>query len=166
MFTFSHVPIAVKYLAIIFTWLIWFLNASVKWIESLPFSLLQGISISILETWLLYGFTIVILFYFNNRKYKFLKYSLWFCIAILVSQLIEQNKEYKQKKIIVYNVPKTSAIDFINSKSNVLLTDSVFAQNKSALLFHVKHNWWDLGLNSNKITSENIIAKYFTAMGT
>ena len=63
--------------------------------------------------------------------------------------------------LIVYNVPKTSAIDFINSKSNVLLTDSAFAQNKSALLFHVKHNWWDLGLNNNKIISYNLETKSF-----
>ena len=161
VFTFSHIPIAVKYLAIVFTWLIWFLNASVKWIESLPFSLLQGISISILETWLLYGLTIVILFYFNNRKYIYLKFSLWFCIAILISQTIEQSQEYKQKKIIVYNVPKTSAVDFIQSKGNILLTDSAFANNKSRLLFHVKHNWWDLGLNDNKIISDNLETKSF-----
>ncbi len=161
VFTFSHIPIAVKYLAIAFTWLIWFLNFSVKWIESLPFSLLQGISISILETWLLYGLIILFLFYLHNRKYNYLKYSFLFCIAILVSQAIEQIYEFKQKKIIVYNVPKTSAIDFINSKSNVLLTDSVFAQNKSALLFHVKHNWWDSGLNDNKIISENFKTKTF-----
>ena len=161
VFTFSHIPIAVKYLAIVFTWLIWFLNASVKWIESLPFSLLQGISISILETWLLYGLTIVILFYMSNRNYNYLKYSLWFCIAILLSQTIEQSKEYTQKKIIVYNVPKTSAVDFIKSKSNILLTDSSFANNKSRLLFHVKHNWWELGLNNNKIISDNLETKLF-----
>ena len=42
-----------------------------------------------------------------------------------------------------------------HSKQNVLLTDSVFAVNKSRLLFHIKHNWWDLGLNDSKIISND-----------
>ena len=47
-------------------------------------------------------------------------------------------------------------MDFISSKSNVLLTDSVFAKNESGLLFHVKHNWWELGIDDTKIVSGNI----------
>jgi len=155
LFTFAQIPLLVKYLAIAFSWLIWLLNASVKWIESLPFSLLEGISISVLETWLLYGLVILFLFYLNNRKYKFLVYALSFCIFILISQVIEQRTQFIQKKIVVYNVAKTTAIDFIYSQQNVLLTDSVFAHNKSRLLFHVKHNWWDLGLKESRIISAN-----------
>lgn len=154
LFAFSQIPVFIKYLSIAFTWLIWLLNYSVKWIESLPFSLLQGISISVLETWLLYGLIILFLFYLNNRKYKFLTYALLFCIAILISQVIEQAIQFKQKKIVVYAISKTSAIDFINAKQNVLLTDSVFAVNNSKLLFHVKHNWWDLGLNKSEIVTK------------
>lgn len=159
LFSFSTIPLFVKYLAIAFTWLIWFLNASVKWIESLPFSLLQGISISVFETWLLYGLIILFLFYLSNRKYKFLIYSLSFCVLILISQVVEQQIQFHQKKIVVYNVAKTTAIDFVNAKQNVLLTDSVFAKNDSRLLFHVKHNWWDLGLNSSQIISEDFTDK-------
>lgn len=157
LFSFSTIPLFVKYLAIIFTWLIWFLNASVKWIESLPFSLLQGISISVFETWLLYGLIILFLFYLSNRKYNFLIYSLSFCVVILISQVIEQQIQFHQKKIVVYNIAKTTAIDFVNSKQNILLTDSVFAKNESRLLFHIKHNWWDLGLNESKIISDNFM---------
>ena len=155
LFSFSTIPLFVKYLAIVFTWLIWFLNVSVKWIESLPYSLLQGISISVFETWLLYGLIILFLFYLSNRKYYFLIYSLSFCVFILISQVVEQQIQFNQKKIVVYNVAKTTAIDFVNSKQNVLLTDSVFAKNDSRLLFHVKHNWWDLGMNNSQIISEN-----------
>lgn len=155
LFTLSTIPLFVKYLAIAFTWLIWFLNASVKWIESLPFSLLQGISISVLETWLLYGLIILFLFYLSNRKYNFLIYSLSFCVVILISQVIEQQIQFNQKKIVVYNVAKTTAIDFINSKQNILLTDSIFAKNDSRLLFHVKHNWWDLGMNKSQIVVDD-----------
>jgi len=161
VFTFSPIPFVVKYLAIAFTWLIWFLNFSVKWIESLPFSVLQGISISVFETWLLYGLTILLLVYTGTRQYKYLMLSLSFGIIILVSQTLEQYTEYKQKKIMVYNIPKTSAIDFINGKNTVLLTDSVFAKNKSRLLFHIMHNWWDLGVIDSRVISANFKTETF-----
>lgn len=154
LFVFSPIPLAAKYISIVFTWLIWILNLSVKWIESLPYSLLQGISISVFETVLLYGLIILFFLFTSTKKYKYLFLSLSFCIFILLSQAIEQNKEYNQKKITVYNIAKTSAIDFINAKSNVLLTDREFAKNKSMLSFHILHNWWELGLNDSRIISE------------
>ena len=85
-------------------------------------------------------------------------YSLSFCVVILISQVIEQQMQFNQKKIIVYNVAKTTAIDFVNSKQNILLTDSVFARNDSRLLFHVKHNWWDLGMNKSRIITKDFIS--------
>lgn len=161
VFTFSPIPFVVNYLAIAFTWLIWFLNFSVKWIESLPFSVLQGISISVFETWLLYGLTILLFVYTSTRQYKYLMLSLSFGIIILVSQTLEQYTEYKQKKIMVYNIPKTSAIDFINGKNTVLLTDSVFAKNKSRLSFHIMHNWWDLGVTDSRVISADFKTETF-----
>jgi competence protein ComEC len=137
------------------------LNFSVKWIESLPFSLLQGISISVFETWLLYGLTILLFVYTSTRQYKYLMLSLSFGIIILVSQTLEQYTEYKQKKIMVYNIPKTSAIDFINGKNTVLLTDSVFAKNKSRLSFHIVHNWWDLGVTDSRVISADFKTETF-----
>jgi len=156
VFAFAKIPILVKYLAIGFTWSVWLLNASVQLIEKWPYALLTGISITVFETWLLYGLTILFLYYFTKRQYKYLVYAMCFAIIILCSQAVEQYNQFNQKKLIVYNIPKTSAIDFISSKSNVLLADTAFAKNESALLFRVKHNWWDLGLTDSKIISDEI----------
>lgn len=156
VFVFSEISVLVNYLAMAFTWLIWLLNASVKWMESLPFSLLQGISISVAETWLLYGLIVLMLLYLNKRNYKFLMLALSVVILILISQVIEQQKQSQQKKMVIYSVPKTTAIDFIHARENVLLTDTSFAQNKSGLLFRIMHNWWDLGLNVSEVVSGDV----------
>jgi competence protein ComEC len=156
LFVFAKATLIAGYLAQAFGWCVWFLNQSVLLIEKWPYSLLQGISISVFETWVLYAVIILFLYYFTNRKYSYLVAALALCVIIFCSQIREQFYQYQQKKFIVYNVPKTSAIDFIHSKSNTLLTDSAFAKNESGLLFRVKHNWWDLGLNNNRITSTNI----------
>ncbi len=159
LFAFAKVSIVAIYLAMGFNWSVWFLNASVKTIEKWPYALLQSISISAMEMWLVYGSIILFFYYFTKRKSAYLIYALSITIIIVCSQIIEQHQQYQQKKLIIYSIPKTSAIDFISAKNNVLFTDSAFAQNKSGLLFHVKHNWWDLGINSTKIISDTIQTK-------
>ncbi|MES2394746.1 MAG: ComEC/Rec2 family competence protein [Bacteroidota bacterium] len=155
LFAFAKVSMVAGYLAMGFGWCVWLLNQSVLIIEKWPYALLHSISISVMETWLLYGLIILFFFYFANRKFNYLIIALTFAIAILCSQLIEQHQQSQQKSFIIYNIPKTSAMDFISAKRNVLLTDTAFANNKSGLLFRVKHNWWDLGISNNTIISGN-----------
>ncbi len=160
LFAFAKVSLIAGYLAIAFNWCVWFLNQSVKMIEKWPYALLQGISISIFETWVLYGLIILFLYYFTKRQFRYLLMALTLGVIILCSQMIEQYQQCKQKKLIIYNIPKTSAIDFISAKNNVLLTDSAFAHNESRLLFHIKHNWWDMGVSNTQITSGNTKTHY------
>ncbi len=156
VFIFCKVPFLVKSLALLFNFSIWLLNSSIQLIEKLPHSLIQGISITVFETWLIYGIIILFVLYFSKRKASYLFYSLFISLVLCSSLLKEQYKEYHQKLLIVYNVPKTSAIDFISAKTNVLLTDTAFAKDESKLLFHIKHNWWDLGINYSEIISDSI----------
>ncbi|OFY85538.1 MAG: hypothetical protein A3F72_10225 [Bacteroidetes bacterium RIFCSPLOWO2_12_FULL_35_15] len=162
IFAFAKIAMLVKYLAIAFSWAVWILNSSVELIEKWPYALLKDISISVFETWLMYGLIILFLYYFTKRQYNYILVALCFAIIILFSQIAEQHEQFSQKKIIIYNIPKTSAIDFISSKNNVFLTDSVFAKNEKGLLFRVRHNWWDLGLTNSTIISKEIKTNILT----
>lgn len=159
LFAFSKIPFLVLWIATGFNWAVWLLNYSVKMIEHWPFALIGGISISIFETCMIYVGMILFFFFFVQRKYIYLFLAFTCIIVILGSQIAEQTQQYHQKKIIIYNIPKTSAIDFIYAKSNVLYADSSFIKNESGLLFHVKHFWWELGL-----THSNFVCnKYVTS---
>jgi competence protein ComEC len=155
LFAAAKVKIISVYLAIGFKWSVWFLNESVKLIEKWPNALLQGISISILETWFLYSMIILLVYYFIKRKIQYLYLALTFIIFILCSQIIEQAQQFNQNKLVIYSIPKTRAIDVICGKENVLITDSALANDQNSLLFHVKHNWWDLGIDRSKIITGN-----------
>lgn len=155
LFLLAKISFLAAYLALGFSWFVWLLNESVKMIEKWPYSLLQGISITVFETWLIYGMTILFFYYFSMRKNKYLISGLVFLMLVLCFQVKEQYAEQHQKKIVIYNIRNVSAIDFIESKNNTLLTDSTFAQNESGLLFHVKHNWWNLGINKSRIITGN-----------
>jgi competence protein ComEC len=131
----------------------------VKTMEQWPCALLKGISITGFETALIYLLIILFFYYFNKQKFNYLVGTFCIAIIILCSQIIEQHQQFQQKKLIIYNIPKTNAIDFIDAKSNVLLTNKTFATNERGLLFHIKHNWWDLGINDTKIVSDSIQTK-------
>jgi len=155
VFAFSKIPFLVKYLAICFSWSVWFINSSVKLIETWPYAVLRGISTTAIETWILYGLIILFLFYFSKKQFKYLVFAMSLAVILLSLQVVEQYKQFDQKKFIIYDIPKTSAIDFISAKSNVLLTDTAFSKNESGLKFRVKNNWAELGINNTKIISGN-----------
>ena len=156
LFAFAKVPFLSGYLALCFNWSIWFLNASVKTIEKWPCALLDGISISGMELLLIYTLIVLFFFYFSKKDARYLRYACCTAILMLISQLYEQRQQFHQKKFIVYNIPKTSAIDFISAKTNVLFTDPAFAKNESGLQFNIRNNWYNLGINSPKIVAGNI----------
>ena len=162
LFTFAKFSLITSYLAMGFGFGVWFLNQSVNVIEKWPYAVIQGISITAFETFLLYLFIAALLIYFSTRKFISLLMVFILFITILSSQLIEQFNQYQQKSFVIYNIPKTSAIDFISAKSNILLTDTAFAKNEKALLYRVKHNLWNLGINNTKIISENIKTNYLS----
>ena len=51
----SFIPVVCDFLTEILKGMIWFLNRSVELTESMPYSILGGIDISIVETWMLYA---------------------------------------------------------------------------------------------------------------
>lgn len=159
LFVFAKISVVATGLAAAFHWCVWLLNWSVKYIETWPYSLLQGMSISIFETWVMYAAICLLLYYFAKQKFRYILITLAMGIAILCSQIVEQQQQYKQKKFIVYNIPNTSALDFIHSQSTTLLTDTAFAHNDDQLLFYIKHNWWDIGIRNTTIVSNNIKAE-------
>lgn len=138
-------------LAMVLNGVIVFLNSCVKFIEQLPYSITQGISISILETWFIYLMIGYLLTFFMINHVRYLKYGLALIIILLGFQVVEGYKEANQRKLIVYNVSKTSAYDFIDGRVHLLLTDSSLINDENKLLFHIRHNWWDMGIKNENM---------------
>ncbi len=156
LIAFAKISVAAKYLALAFGAGIGFLNSFLKFIEKLPHSLVQGISITAFETCIIYILLIMITGFLVKKQKGFLIVAASSALVLLSSFTVRQYNEYHQKRFIVYNIPKVSALDFISAKSNVLLTDTVFAKDADGLLYHIKHNWWDKGINKTKIISSDI----------
>jgi len=123
------------------------LNISIRYIEHLPFSMTKGISITPIEMVLIYCGIISLIYFFHSRKHLFLKLSLLAAIIMTMSFAFRSYHANTQKKLIVYDVKKSSAIDFISGKEHLLLSDSAFTPDSIAISQHLQNNWNNLLLH-------------------
>jgi len=128
--------------------IVWLLNKAVQLIEQIPGSITEGITINISETWLIYLLIVLMLAFFASARLAFVKIAFMVLLVLIGLQLYENHQQFNQKKFIVYNVNKTAAYDFISGKTNYFLAGQELSDDVDKMLFHVKHNWWDMGLEA------------------
>jgi len=148
---FSFIPVVSDYLALGLKYVISFLNWSVSFIDKLPYALTENIKFNLLDTWLIYGvitFLILLVYY---RKFKYLLLSAVCLIPFLSLNLWFEFNKLDQKKLIIYNIPRNSAINFIDGDDNILISDLTLTQNRSKLMFHVQNNWINNGVANEKV---------------
>ena len=124
------------------------MNWVVLYIDSLPFALLQGISISVPESWFIYASILAVIAFVYWRRNSFLIAALVWVVLLLGWNVAEKIQNQYQRTLIVYSVSKNTAIDFISGSQHLFIADSVLLNDYDRMLFHIKHNWWDSGLRS------------------
>ncbi|MGB3007677.1 MAG: ComEC/Rec2 family competence protein [Chitinophagaceae bacterium] len=120
------------------SWLIMVMNTYIERIESIPFSLWDGLQITIWQAVLLLCFGIGIAYWLMEKSKKGFVAALVAlgCFAVLRSISFLQAE--RQQKIIVYNVPQKLAIDFIDGRKYHFVGDSGLLSNDFARNFHLK----------------------------
>jgi competence protein ComEC len=124
------------------------LNFGIKEIEVLPNSLIEGLSISILECVVLYIIIILFIRGLKFRKLKIINYAFFLTLIFIINDLIEDVALANSKSMIVYHINKNQAIDFIDGTSNVFLANSSLIKDKQKQSFHIKSNWSYLDLRN------------------
>jgi competence protein ComEC len=148
-----------------------FLNYSVNFIDQLPNSISENIRFGILDTWLVYLFIASLITLIVYRKFIFLLLGGTFLSFFLISTLWTTTKTLQQRKLIIYNIPKHTAINFIDGVDNFLITNKSLIENKKKLMFHVQNNWINNGLkkaiivelkqDQNSITKNKLYVKSY-----
>jgi competence protein ComEC len=159
LFIISFIPYANEFTAYILNKSIWILNASVNTINELPYSVSANVRFTFEHTILIYLVITFIVVLFISRKLKFLLISQTIIILFLIDVGFNSIEQSKQKKIMIYNIPNYSAINFIDGKDNILLSDIKLYNNKSKLLYHVKNNWIEEGVKNEKVVDLDKLKK-------
>ena len=134
----SPLQILAFYFAKIIYGLIWFLNHSVIFFDSIPYSLWTGVSISVSETFLLYLFISCFVFSFIQKNKKAFKFSIAFLLCFLIFKNFRDWNLYKQKKIVVYNISRHKAVEFIDRNEYFFSGDSEVVNDKLLKTYNLR----------------------------
>jgi competence protein ComEC len=118
--------------------MIFWMNSYIEMIESVSFSIWKGFSITIPQTFLLFLFLSTASAWLIDRK----RWLPWLALSSLLmfaglrsASFVEA---YRQRKLIVYNVPKYSAVDLIDGREYTYIGDSVLLYDDYLMNFHVQ----------------------------
>jgi competence protein ComEC len=119
--------------------LLWILNESIAWIESLPYAYLDHLLINRWQVVILYGLIISIIWYFQYRKIHYLKTTL-VLVAVFLTTLIYRRYEVLQhQELYMYNLNKTSYIEFIDGHQAVNVLEQPLSDLDYGLFIRTNH---------------------------
>ena len=131
------------------------LNQVVVWIEQIPYSVLSGIDISIAESLIIYLIiTGVLLFIIQKKRYGLYSSIVLGCV-FLTMQIIEFETQRKQRFATIYNIRGETAIALVEGTSVTFLASEKVWMNEQSMLFHVRHHWWNKGIESETFVELN-----------
>lgn len=118
--------------------LIRLMNAIILEVEQWPFALWDGLLLSIVQVILLYVLVATISLALINKAKKMWWASFFIVVAFLVLRIHSFYTAARQQKLIVYNVPRKTAIDCVAGRRYVFIGDSSLLADDFARNFHLK----------------------------
>ena len=150
LFAFSWQPKVAYLIAIAIQYLIEWLNSFVRWIESLPFSITEGISITTGEAWLIYFILAFFMAFLVLRRVHYLRWALGLLVIFSGLQVFETAQQEVQRQFVIYHVKGTPVLGFINGREATLIAPQDFLEDEKRLLFHIRHHWWESGVQQSE----------------
>lgn len=151
----SFIPVLSVYIGMGLKWTIFGLNWVVTYIDQLPYAVTNKIKFTLSDTIFVYLIIGFILLLFVYRKFYYFALASITTLMLLTTIGFDKFKLLNQKKLIVYNIPKHTAINFIDGNDNILISDIMLSKDK--LKFHVENNWIDKGIEAEKVVNlENL----------
>lgn len=142
---------------------IWFLNHCVLFFDSIPFSLWKNVSVSVIDTFLLYLIVLAFIYSFLKKNKAAFKFALAVSCLFFSFKTVKKWDLNHQKKIIVYNIPMHKAVEFIDGKNFYFTGDSVVVQDKLLTKYNVTpaHTAFELQENSRSLNELCIKNNFF-----
>ena len=118
--------------------LIWFMNLIIDFFDKMPMSLVDGIYATPATTFLLYALVIFICTGLLYQNKFYIKTALGFLLAFTGLWAYGKISLAHQKKMIIYNVSRHTAVDFISGNRYFFHGDEDFVANGTLQNFNLK----------------------------
>ncbi len=160
---FNFLPYVSIFLGKILTIIISFIVQALSLIESIPYSLTDGLFISVFETIMIYLLILLILYQlrFNSKFSNFL--ILIIGVFIIAIDFSEDQKRLNKTSIVIYSIPNHTAIDLIEGKNHFFIADNKLLENKKLINNYIRNNWDYNDLRNPKILIyDSLVSKSIT----
>ncbi len=134
----SAVPLLAGILGKFIYVLIWLMNKVIDLFDKMPLSLVDGIYATPATTFLLYGVIICTSVALLQRNKFYIKSALGFLIAFTGVWAFGKVTFAQQKKMIIYNVSRHTAVDFISGNNYFFYGDEDFVASGTLQNFNLK----------------------------
>lgn len=114
------------------------MNDFIAFIEGIPFAVSDNISVSVVQTGLLYAFIMVVAIWLMMKKRQMSLYAILFLIAITFCRMQDIILKQRQHRLIVYNTPGYSAVDFISGRNCRFAGDKALLDDLFLYRFHLR----------------------------
>jgi competence protein ComEC len=118
--------------------LTWGMNTIIEFFNKLPLSLIDKIYATPFTTWVMYVFIFLLSASLLRRNKRLLKMALGSLLLFATTWSYGKIKLQAQKKIIVYNVSRHTALDFVSNNKYWFYGDKAFETNASLQNFNLK----------------------------
>lgn len=146
-------------------YVIYWLNTFIEYTGNLPFAITADLQMSFLQLVCLYMFIAAMAWWLLQNKKTGVSISLFSILLFIVCHIVEVWRAVHQKKLIVYNIPKHSAIDVMVGKQYMFTGDSALRQNEQLQKFHLQPSRSLHRVNNSDTTGKSLGEKNFFRFG-
>ena len=129
--------VAVK-IGVLLTWLIYGMNSVILFFSSFHFSVWDNIYANMISTWCMYGLVIFTCAWFLHKRAQYCKVALAFLVLLSIFYAHASMRLHDQRKIVIYNISKNQAIDFIERDKHVFVGGELLKEEGLLRNFHLK----------------------------
>lgn len=134
----SFVPLLAEWTGTALNFLLGFLNTFIQKINALPFASWTHLQISIIQAMLLYGFIAAITWWLMQRNRQAFLAGLCMLTVFMAFRAQAFIHAAYQRRLIIYNVPKHLAMDFIDGRSYHFSGDAAVQSDRQLRNFHTE----------------------------
>lgn len=139
------IKVVVGYAGIVVFAIIYVLNQSVLFIDKQATSVLKGITISVVETWIIYVIILFAFLFLTKKIPRYFNAMLASLTLLLLYQVLESYQQAGQQYFVCYSTRKYPSFSFIDGRKHYLFAKDSLRNNKSMMLFHINHHQWATG---------------------
>ncbi|MEX6690466.1 ComEC/Rec2 family competence protein [Danxiaibacter flavus] len=134
----SFFPFLVSAAGKLLGFLILMMNNFIIYINQMPFAVWSGLQLTVLQSSLLFTIIIALTIWMLKKSKLILFGALAAILFFFVLRCIDFWQHCQQRNLIVYNIPRHTAIDIVQGRKSTFFSDSLLFKNLLAADFHLK----------------------------